>query len=160
MKQTPRPRNVLFLTQEDIVDPNRPIDVDNFRIGLDAAHMSELIVFITPEREIRFLKNRGSHADGMAFIRSIANAYQESQRMTPERFEAIAFPKVDCSHGAPMGRRSVGEEPTDGTKIYDRWLPMGDGYDKGGAYWGIPHNVRCRFTADGSFIKYYRRGAR
>ena len=84
--------------------------------------------------------------------------------MTPSDFARICFPRVNCSRGAPMGRGSdpVSDRPT-GVRVYDRWLPMsgaGD-YDKGGAYWGCGSRafvyMRVEFTADGSYVRYYRR---
>ncbi len=49
------------------------------------------------------------------------------------------FPKVSCRYGAPMGRDS-GEIDPDG-KLCAMHQGGGDGYDKGGAYWGSPSNV-------------------
>lgn len=52
------------------------------------------------------------------------------------------FPDVSCTYGAPMGRR--GDNPTNlqGLKcLHARRQGGGDGYDKGGAYWGTPSNV-------------------
>jgi hypothetical protein len=45
--------------------------------------------------------------------------------------------KVDCSRGAPMGRRSVGDvnDCADGTISLFKVRLNGD-YDDGGAYWG------------------------
>lgn len=64
--------------------------------------------------------------------------------------------KVDTSHGAQMGRASYGNKPK-GVKIYDRKVNLHDGaYDKGGAYWGTPNNVRVEFTKDLSYVRFYR----
>jgi len=44
--------------------------------------------------------------------------------------------KVDCSRGAPMGRRSLEASNLSGPVHLER-VTMYDGdYDKGGAYWG------------------------
>lgn len=65
--------------------------------------------------------------------------------------------KVNCKYGAPMGRCNVGVRPTDGTKIFDCYVPFIDGaYDKGGAYWGSPANLRVSYTKDLSYIEFYR----
>jgi hypothetical protein len=65
--------------------------------------------------------------------------------------------KVNCSYGAPMGRGEVGESPIDNTKVYDCRVPMYyDGYDRGGAYWGLPLNLRVKYTKDLSYIHFYR----
>ena len=76
---------------------------------------------------------------------------------------------VNCQYGAPMGRANVGSQPitlTSGphsrifkknqTKVYERKVNLIDGYDKGGAYWGNPNNLRVRFTKDLSYIEFYR----
>lgn len=77
--------------------------------------------------------------------------------------------KVDISRGAPMGRNNVGKQPVTVTsgpncrifkknqvKVYDCYIPMSGGYDRGGAYWGLPDNVRVRYTKDLSYIEFYR----
>ncbi len=79
------------------------------------------------------------------------------------------IPTVSAKYGAPMGRSNVGSQPVtvirgnngrickcDQTKVYDKRVPMQDGYDLGGAYWGYPHNLRVRFTKDLSYIEFYR----
>ena len=67
--------------------------------------------------------------------------------------------KVDTSRGAPLGRFSKGTKPVDGTKIFDRKVPMDSSreYDTGGVYWGyssIP--LRVSYTKDLSYINFYR----
>lgn len=52
------------------------------------------------------------------------------------------FPAVSGKYGAPMGRR--GDNPAnlqDVKQLHARRQGGGDGYDKGGAYWGTPSNV-------------------
>jgi hypothetical protein len=52
------------------------------------------------------------------------------------------FPEVSSRYGAPMGRR--GDNPAhlqDLRRLHARRQGGGDGYDKGGAYWGTPSNV-------------------
>lgn len=63
---------------------------------------------------------------------------------------------VNCTYGAPMGRRNIGEKPDD-KKIYDCKVPLNYGaYDRGGAYWGFPDNLRVAYTKDLSYINFYR----
>lgn len=76
--------------------------------------------------------------------------------MTYQEFRAIVFPNVSTKYGAPLGRTDLVRPTGAEGYIYDRKVPMCEGYDRGGAYWGLPHNLRCRFTADGLFIHYYR----
>lgn len=65
--------------------------------------------------------------------------------------------ECDCKWGAPIGRRSIGTKPTD-KKIFDCNVPLDNGgYDKGGAYWGIPSNLRVEYTKDLSYINFYRK---
>ena len=52
------------------------------------------------------------------------------------------FPEVSSRYGAPMGRS--GDTPSnlqDAKRLHARHQGGGDGYDKGGAYWGLPSNV-------------------
>lgn len=86
-------------------------------------------------------------------------------------------PKVSCKYGAPMGRLNVGvllpcgrvqtEVLIDGVwytkklskrKIYTKSVPLTDGYDRGGAYWGIGTPLMCDYTPCGNYRKYYRLG--
>jgi len=76
---------------------------------------------------------------------------------------------VNCNFGAPMGRANIGNEPvtitrgrncrickSDQVKVYDKHIPLTDGYDMGGAYWGLGRPLHVRFTKDLSFVEYYR----
>ena len=52
------------------------------------------------------------------------------------------FFEVSSRYGAPMGRR--GDNPANlagANRFHARHQGGGDGYDKGGAYWGSPCNV-------------------
>lgn len=52
------------------------------------------------------------------------------------------FPEVSSRYGAPMGRRS--DNPANlatAKRLHARRQGGGEGYDKGGAYWGTPSNV-------------------
>lgn len=52
------------------------------------------------------------------------------------------FDEVSCTYGAPMGRRGDNSANLQGLKrLHARHQGGGGGYDKGGAYWGIPSNV-------------------
>jgi len=77
---------------------------------------------------------------------------------------------VNCKFGAPMGRQNIGAQPatiTSGNncrivkknqiKVYEKKVPMIEGYDIGGAYWGLPHNLYVRFTKDLSYVEFYRK---
>ena len=68
--------------------------------------------------------------------------------------DKIIYP-VSTKFGAPIGRIIVGHRPTD-KRVYDCFIPMSGGYDKGGCYWGLPNNVRVRYTKDLTFIEFYR----
>lgn len=63
--------------------------------------------------------------------------------------------RVNCKFGAPMGRSNVGTRPID-TRIYDCKVPLTQGYDNGGAYWGIGKELRVSYTKDLSYIEFYR----
>jgi len=52
------------------------------------------------------------------------------------------FPNVSGRYGAPMGRH--GDNPAnlqDVKRLHARHQGGGQGYDKGGAYWGFPSDV-------------------
>jgi hypothetical protein len=67
------------------------------------------------------------------------------------------FRDVSCRYGAPMGRRSD-PDPLHG-RLYARRQGGGDGYDKGGAYWGTPSNVWGVWDNDKT-VKYVRASSR
>ena len=50
------------------------------------------------------------------------------------------FENVSCRYGAPMGRSSSNCFFPE-IKLCARHQGGGEGYDKGGAYWGTPSNV-------------------
>lgn len=75
--------------------------------------------------------------------------------------------KVNCKYGAPMGRSNVIPSPmtiydhggvlkVNGKRVFDCWVPMNGAYDKGGAYWGLPANLRVKYTKDLSYVEFYR----
>lgn len=53
------------------------------------------------------------------------------------------FPSVSSRYGAPMGRhgRPLIPDAEDWPRLCARHQGGGEGYDKGGAYWGCPRNV-------------------
>lgn len=66
------------------------------------------------------------------------------------------FSRVSCRYGAPMGRKEDTSHNFVGVKLYARHQGGGDGYDKGGAYWGTPSNVWAVWTRGGEFVRYVR----
>jgi hypothetical protein len=62
---------------------------------------------------------------------------------------------LDSKYGAPMGRDNIGKRPT-GKRIFDCAVPLSEGYDKGGAYWGNPSDLRVAYTQDMEYIEFYR----
>lgn len=52
------------------------------------------------------------------------------------------FPHIPGKYGAPMGRNGDTPANLQGVKkLHARRQGGSEGYDKGGAYWGYPHNV-------------------
>ena len=51
--------------------------------------------------------------------------------------------QLNCSRGAPMGRRIICEMlPEEVGKVFLQYVPfVDDCYDRGGAYWGMPANL-------------------
>lgn len=70
-------------------------------------------------------------------------------------FRQILCP-LDTHRGAPMGRADNGSRPANG-RIYTRAVPLIDGYDKGGAYWGYPSNLFVEYTKDLQYIHFFRK---
>lgn len=60
--------------------------------------------------------------------------------------------KLNCSRGAPMGRRSYHEDldpETFNGRVHLAYVPFVDGaYDRGGAYWGCPANLYRAYFYD------------
>jgi hypothetical protein len=68
--------------------------------------------------------------------------------------------KVDCKHGAPMGRSSSGDAPKGRVRLY--WVKLDSGgYDDGGAYWGLGDRLYCAEgeSADGNGYRRFTRAS-
>lgn len=73
-----------------------------------------------------------------------------------EAFKQVLCP-VGTKFGSPYGRRNVGEKPTD-KRIFCRRIRLDSGaYDKGGAYWGFGNPLFVEYTADLTYIRFFRR---
>jgi hypothetical protein len=62
--------------------------------------------------------------------------------------------------GAQMGRDSLTTDPPTDKKIYTKYVPLTDGYDRGGAYWGCNINgqrLYVEFTADLTWWRFVRK---
>lgn len=67
-----------------------------------------------------------------------------------------ATPTVNCSRGAPMGRRSFPEIDHTAGKLQLQRVPINrGGYDSGGAYWGLGQPLYCAMDQDGR-AQYFR----
>lgn len=58
-----------------------------------------------------------------------------------------ALSKMDCSRGAPHGRRTFTTTNGD-QRFYLQKLPLSQGYDAGGAYWGLGTQMWRYVTED------------
>lgn len=69
------------------------------------------------------------------------------------------FPPVSCKYGSPMGRHEDNPANLRNLKrLHARRQGGGDGYDKGGAYWGSPANVWAVWgRIDGEIVCCYTR---
>jgi hypothetical protein len=85
-------------------------------------------------------------------------SFSESDTMT-KQFNP--FPEVSSRYGAPMGRHGDNPANLQGVKrLHARRQGGGDGYDKGGAYWGSPANVWGVWAwLDGQVVCTYVRAA-
>lgn len=74
-----------------------------------------------------------------------------------ELFNKVVY-KCNTKRGAPMGRASYDERKEIKTeRFFDRAMPLDSGgYDKGGAYWGFPNNVRVMYNRDITYVRFYR----
>lgn len=77
---------------------------------------------------------------------------------------------VNTKYGAPMGRANVGSYPVtitrgrncrickcDQTKVYKCRVHLNNGgYDRGGAYWGLGSPLFVEYTADLSYVRFFR----
>ena len=74
---------------------------------------------------------------------------------------------VNCQYGAPMGRANIDDRPAKNGlvlesymkthKLHDCKVPLTQGYDKGGAYWGNSRELRVKYTRDLLYIEFYRK---
>ena len=65
------------------------------------------------------------------------------------------IPVMDCTYGAPMGRSSYGMDTLkSGAPMYLAELPLDEGYDAGGAYWGMGDQMFVLFNDE---LAYYFR---
>lgn len=66
--------------------------------------------------------------------------------------------RVGNRYGAPMGRHPVGAaDDAEHVQLNCRRVPLPEGYDGGGAYWGIRQRgemLFCIWSPDRSFIRY------
>jgi hypothetical protein len=65
--------------------------------------------------------------------------------------------RVDCRYGAPMGRSDCGlnDEPK---RLTVRRVPLHEGYDPGGAYWGNRldgNSLWCAWSPDRSTVIWF-----
>jgi hypothetical protein len=77
-------------------------------------------------------------------------------KKSTEIYNQILSP-VNSKYGAPMGRDSnlLCDKPTD-ERIFNRAVYLNQGYDKGGAYWGFPNNLRVEYNSSLSYVRFYR----
>lgn len=64
----------------------------------------------------------------------------------------ITTPQLSCKYGAPMGRHPS-HSAEHGERLNCRRIPLHEGYDNGGAYWGIRArglSLYCVYTAQGA----------
>lgn len=64
---------------------------------------------------------------------------------------------VDCRYGAPMGRSTWGiPEMCESHSIRLFQVPITDGYDPGGAYWGLGEPLWCATDDEGCYRAFTR----
>mgnify|MGYP001415217157 CR=1 FL=1 len=81
--------------------------------------------------------------------------------MTTSEWNAFATPPANCERGAPMGRtsndiREIMQAQRDGERVYCRRVYLdAQGYDRGGAYWGLGKPLYMAYTKSG--LRHYHR---
>ena len=71
-----------------------------------------------------------------------------------QAYKEILSPR-SSTFGSALGRYNTGTKP-ENTRVFDRVVNSSrDGYDVGGAYWGLAGELRVEYTADLSFIHFY-----
>ena len=66
-------------------------------------------------------------------------------------------PAVNARYGAPLGRPDAGGIPDEPRKLYlARVYLDSQGYDDGGAYWGIGAPLYAAFDDNQDFRRYFR----
>lgn len=66
--------------------------------------------------------------------------------------------RVDGRYGAPMGRPDDEGDPDYTGRLTLRRVPLDDGYDGGGAYWGSRLNgesLFCAWSPDRSIVRFF-----
>jgi hypothetical protein len=102
------------------------------------------------------------------FEKYLIHSTQKAKAMNTVKISSVITP-VNGKFGAPMGRSNIGIRPTTITsgphcrifkknqvKVYRRRVHLSEGYDIGGAYWGIGSPLYVEFTKDLSFIEFKR----
>jgi len=86
----------------------------------------------------------------------IGQGYDDLQIIDSRKTLSKIIEPVNCKFGAPMGRNGTGKKPDNG-KVMVSKVPMMDGYDMGGSYWGLPHNLYVEYTKDLKYIHFFRK---
>lgn len=69
----------------------------------------------------------------------------------------MKLPKVNSTHGAPMGRHSVNQEDRESPKVSLQRVRLDSGgYDNGGAYWGIGEPLWLAQTDGQEMYEFFR----
>lgn len=110
---------------------------------IQRSHQPEIMYYLQPE-------------DFLRLVIKALNANERGKKFVVRPLDVLCC-DVNCKYGAPMGRR-VQEVARIDSKVYDCAVPLVDGYDKGGAYWGIPNNLRVQYTTDLTYVNFYRKG--
>ena len=63
--------------------------------------------------------------------------------------------EVSGKYGAPMGRQGYYGAP-DGQLIHIQHVPLDEGYDDGGAYWGCGQPLWWAYDDDGEYEAFFR----
>lgn len=72
----------------------------------------------------------------------------------------MKLPDVNCTYGAPMGRREHHHKPETKTVSLFRVILDSGGYDSGGAYWGSGIPLYCAMDLEGDYREFTRAHSR
>lgn len=139
--------------------------LDDLQLVIDEFEVNEILSYLGKRNFARrrnidglFVGQANGDYTRVYGFRGCIPYHEKELVLIPKKYQRtidrIVYP-VNSKYGAPMGRQGKGDKP--GGKVFDTPVILNEGYDKGGAYWGLPNNLRVKYTADLSYVQFYRK---